>query len=59
MVNGRAIKSSETIRRERLRRTERLVKRTRPTIKRSQKAIRRGTMNLNRVFDPSSSAERF
>jgi len=59
MVNGRAIKSSETIRRERLRRTKRLVKRTRPTTKRSQKAIRRGTMNLNRVFDPSSTVERF
>ena len=52
MVNGRAIKRPETIRRERLRRTKQLRKTIRPRTKRAQRSISQGTTNLNRVFDP-------
>jgi len=60
MVNGRAlrpvrrraIRSSEAIRLERLRRTQQLRKTVRPKTKRAQRSIRQGTSNLNRVFDP-------
>ncbi len=52
MVNGRAIRSSEAIRQERLRRTKQLRKTTRPVVKRVQKRIQKGTMNVNKIFDP-------
>ncbi len=59
MVNGsRAIKSSDQIRKERIRRLERIKKTTRPVTKRSQQAIRRGRMNIKKIFDPQSRAER-
>jgi len=59
MVNGsRAIKSSDEIRQERLRRLKQIRKTTRPRIKTSQKVIRKGRMNIKRIFDPQSTAER-
>ena len=58
MVNGRAIRSSEAIRQERIRRLERIRKSTRPATKRSQQAIRRGRMNIKKIFDPQSRLER-
>lgn len=58
MVNGRAIKSSEEIRQERLRRTKKIRKTIRPRTKQSQQAIRKGTMNIKRIFDPQSRVER-
>lgn len=62
MVNGRAIRasearrrairSSEAIRQERLRRTRQLRRATRPVVKRAQRRIQRGTTNIKRIFDP-------
>lgn len=46
MVNGETPQQ----RRRRLRQAQ---------LKRSQKAIRKGTMSINTVLDPSSTAERF
>ncbi len=60
MVNGsRAIRSSEEIRQERLRRLKQIRKTTRPRVKRAEQVIRKGRMNIRRIFDPQSRVERF
>ena len=50
-VVGGAIRRNQTFRRKSADPTTRLSK--------SQKSIRKGTFNLNRVYDPSSNAESF
>lgn len=60
MVNGsRAIRSSEEIRQERLRRLKQIRKTTRPRVKRAEQVIRKGRMNIKNIFDPQSKVERF
>jgi hypothetical protein len=65
MVNGKRTGSvtgaGREVIRAAVRRNERFRQQSNdPTTRlaRSQKAIRKGTMNLNRIFDPSSKAER-
>jgi len=60
MVNGsRAIRSSEEIRQERLRRLKQIRKTTRPRVKRAEQVISKGRMNIKGIFDPQSTVERF